>query len=64
MCAWVEPEKDITSGSANLVSDCMLMLLLDCKEAKGEACLLLYLLTAAGSNMSVPALLLMPNSIT
>ena len=50
-------------GSANLVSDCMLMLLLDCKEAKGEACLLLYLLTTASSNMSVPAFLLVLNSI-
>ena len=64
MCGWVEPEKDIISGSANLVSDCMLMLLLDRKEAKSEACLLLYLLTAAGSNISVPTFLLVPNSIT
>ncbi len=57
MGGWVEPEKDI-SRAANLVSNCMLMLLLDCKEAKGEACLLLYLLTTASSNMSVPAFLL------
>ena len=62
-CGWVEPEPNIMRTSANLVSDCMLMLLLDRKEAKGEACLLLYLLTAAGSNMSVRASLLLPNSI-
>ena len=52
------------SGLADLICDCMLMLLLDRKEAKGEACLLLYLLTAAGSNVSVPAFLLVPNRIT
>ena len=52
------------SRSAYLVCYCMLMLLLDCKEAEGEACLLLYLLTAAGSNVSLPAFLLAPSSIT
>ena len=63
MCSWVEPKRYMMNSSANLVCDCMLMLLLDRKKAKGEACFLLYLLTAAGSNMSAPASLLVPNSI-